>query len=113
MTHKTSAIYQNFKYNKKLSNQQMFTYLLTCTDTNIGNTNLQRHTGNCTEYWLYYETSGIFFTDSHPTFLHIHLLEFVVITKGDGSHSFPLSELVCLNNKGFFCVFNTKLEHML
>lgn len=55
------------------------------------------------------------FTDNHPKFLHIHLLEFVVITKEDGSHcSFPLSELVCLNNKGvFFSVFNTKLEHLL
>lgn len=43
----------------------------------------------------------------HPKFVHIHLLEFAVITKGDGAHgSFPLSAMVCLNNKSLFLLQN-------
>lgn len=40
---------------------------------------LERHPSHHTEYWLYYETWGIF--HNHSTFLQNHLLDFIEITK--------------------------------
>lgn len=45
----------------------------------LGSPCLERHPSPRTEYWLYYETWGVF--HNHSTFLQNHLLDFIEITK--------------------------------
>lgn len=102
--HKTSVIYLDFKVKNVPIKKCSLTYLPALKPTFIIPVykTIQVIVQNI---GFIMKPRAFFSTDNQPTFLHIRLLEFVVITKGDGSHrTFPLSELVCLNNKGFFCV---------